>query len=79
MILNAWRQKLSMEPASMDVEEAEQEPASSGMDVEEGSSKKVDAGIPWVEKYRPSSLEDVVSQDDIVQTRALPSYPSPAS
>ena len=26
--------------------------------------------LPWVEKYRPSSLDELVSQQDIVQTSA---------
>ena len=45
----------------MEVENAAGNPA--------GSAIK-DMGLPWVEKYRPSSLDDVVSQDNIVQTRA---------
>ena len=39
-----------------------------------------EAGLPWVEKYRPASLDDVVSQDNIVQTRetaAIPPSPLP--
>merc|ERR1711871_919500 len=44
---------------TMDVESAAGNPA--------GSAIK-DMGLPWVEKYRPSSLDDVVSQDNIVQT-----------
>ena len=27
--------------------------------------------LPWVEKYRPTSLDNVISQDDIVATRIL--------
>jgi replication factor C subunit 3/5 len=38
------------------------------MDVERTPATSREAGLPWVEKYRPSSLEEVVSQDDIVQT-----------
>merc|ERR1712096_489776 len=52
------------EEPRMDVCE-EGEPASSAMEVEKQSK---DQGLPWVEKYRPSSLEEVVSQDNIVQT-----------
>ena len=40
----------------------------SAMDVVETAK---DQGLPWVEKYRPSTLEDVVSQDNIVQTREM--------
>lgn len=29
-----------------------------------------EAALPWVEKYRPDSLSDLVSQGDIVTTRA---------
>jgi len=40
------------------------------MEVDSGISEaeRRNAGRPWVEKYRPTSLEEVVSQDDIVQT-----------
>jgi hypothetical protein len=27
-----------------------------------------DIGLPWVEKYRPQTLGDVVAQQDITQT-----------
>lgn len=40
----------------------------SGSKMEVESSSKRDAGRPWVEKYRPEGLDDIVSQDDIVQT-----------
>jgi hypothetical protein len=49
------------------------------MDVDAGAApienKKEDIlGLPWVEKYRPSTLDDVVSQDNIVQTREPPHF-----
>jgi len=28
-----------------------------------------DDGLPWVEKYRPHTLVDVVSHDSIIETR----------
>lgn len=31
---------------------------------------------PWVEKYRPQSLDDVAAHRDIVETSKLPPYPS---
>lgn len=37
----------------------------------EDSKKK---NIPWVEKYRPSSLEDVIAHEDIVSTSKLNTY-----
>jgi len=44
--------------------------ASGAMDVDPKMARqqREAAGLPWVEKYRPSTLEDVVSQDDIVTT-----------
>ena len=40
------------------------------MEIEErkGETKSRDAQLPLVEKYRPETLDDVVSQDDIVST-----------
>lgn len=32
-----------------------------------GDFEKNDA-LPWVEKYRPTSLDNIVSQDDIIAT-----------
>jgi len=29
------------------------------------------ANLPWVEKYRPSALADVLSHGDIIATRTL--------
>ncbi|KAI9228875.1 MAG: P-loop containing nucleoside triphosphate hydrolase protein [Piptocephalis tieghemiana] len=33
-----------------------------------GAKQILDEHLPWVEKYRPSTLDDLVSQGDIVQT-----------
>ena len=32
----------------------------------DGSRRK--ANLPWVEKYRPNALEELISHDDIVRT-----------
>jgi len=34
----------------------------------EDIGRKVREALPWVEKYRPTNLEEVVSQDHIVAT-----------
>lgn len=35
---------------------------------ESSTSKDIDRHLPWVEKYRPNSLEDLVSHKDIINT-----------
>ncbi len=44
--------------------------SSSSASAAAGSSSKPDttAFLPWVEKYRPTELSELVSQRDIVQT-----------
>lgn len=37
--------------------------------IEEPSKKK--ANIPWTEKYRPATLDDVISHEDIVATSTV--------
>ena len=34
--------------------------------------------LPWVEKYRPATLQDVAAHTDIVETSASPGPPAPA-
>jgi len=30
--------------------------------------QSADLSLPWVEKYRPTSLDDLISHDDIIKT-----------
>ena len=32
------------------------------------SEAKTDSNLPWVEKYRPNGLEDVIAHEDIIST-----------
>jgi replication factor C subunit 3/5 len=41
------------------------------MDVDAPSAPRVGAHLPWVEKYRPAGLEEVVSHHDIIATCTL--------
>lgn len=38
------------------------------MIIEEVPKKKQIANIPWIEKYRPSNLDEVISHEEIVST-----------
>lgn len=54
--------------------EVEQPASSSAMDEDAGQNKKQRvrteqvASLPWVEKYRPKSMEELVSHEDIINT-----------
>ena len=39
---------------------------STSTELSDGSRRK--ANLPWVEKYRPNALEELISHDDIVRT-----------
>ena len=39
---------------------------SNSTELSDGSRRK--ANLPWVEKYRPNALEELISHDDIVRT-----------
>jgi hypothetical protein len=39
---------------------------SNSIEPSDGSRRK--ANLPWVEKYRPNALEELISHDDIVRT-----------
>lgn len=49
------------------------------MSIEKGKGRAMDidlplgseSTLPWVEKYRPANLEDVVSHKDIISTRKI--------
>ena len=53
--------------ADTDTTMAEAPPAPP-LPVTAGSSSSVSDSMPWVEKYRPKTLDDLVSQEDIVST-----------
>ena len=42
------------------------------MEVVEPRPRETPATLPFVEKYRPDRLDDVISQNDIVGTRTFP-------
>jgi len=35
---------------------------------EQEASKASSANLPWVEKYRPSALSDLISHEDVLRT-----------
>ncbi len=39
-----------------------------------GKGKLVQDTLPWVEKYRPKTLNDLISHDDIISTSILLLY-----
>lgn len=39
------------------------------MDIEEGGKKEGEKNLPWVEKYRPETLNDLISHEGILDTR----------
>lgn len=34
--------------------------------------KRVSDSLPWVEKYRPSTFDEIISQNDIITTSRMP-------
>ena len=45
------------------------------MEVEEAPKQKMQEdlyNIPWIEKYRPKVLDDLISHDNILRTRTSP-------
>lgn len=53
--------------SAMDVDFPEVDGAESVVVSRKESSKRT---LPWIEKYRPTSLADLISQDEIVSTSA---------
>lgn len=41
------------------------------MELDAASPPRVGAHLPWVEKYRPTGLEEVVSHHDIIATCSI--------
>jgi ATPase family associated with various cellular activities (AAA) len=52
----------------MEVDEASAAPPAASSSAASSGKRDLTANLPWVEKYRPDSLTDLVSQGDIVST-----------
>ena len=67
MSMDKGKEKVDVAPEDMDVDAAP--PGANARDI-----KMLASHAPWVEKYRPTSLEQVASHGHIVSTRTLPPH-----
>lgn len=51
----------------MDVDEIQIDVGSSSAAVKSSGGKKDKSSLPWVEKYRPDSLDELIAHEDIIK------------
>lgn len=56
-----------MADVAMDVDEIQVDVGSSSAAAKSSGGKKDKSSLPWVEKYRPDSLDELIAHEDIIK------------